>query len=54
LKNLEIFLARDNKIEAIDVTEEGLGGLKLLATLDLANNDIAHCPPTLGNMTQIK
>lgn len=52
LKKLEVLLANDNKIEAIDAT--GLIGLSLLATLDLRNNNIAHVPPELGNCVQLR
>lgn len=53
LLHLEIILACDNKIEELDATENGLGGLKRLATLDLSNNNLKSVPPVLGNMTQI-
>jgi Leucine-rich repeat (LRR) protein len=53
LIHLEIILACDNKIEEIDATEKGLGGLKRLATLDLSNNNLKMVPPVLGNMTQL-
>lgn len=51
---LEIILARDNQIEEIDATTNGLGLLPRLATLDLANNNLEHVPPILGNLKQIK
>lgn len=54
LTNLEILQASGNQIEAIDATEQGLGALKKLATLDLSNNSIEILPPILGNMKQIK
>lgn len=53
LKGLEILLARDNKIEEIDATEQGLGALPRLATLDLANNNIKQVPPILGMLKNI-
>lgn len=53
LMGLEILLARDNQIEKIDASETGLGALPRLATLDLANNNIDHVPPTLGNLKKI-
>jgi Leucine-rich repeat (LRR) protein len=53
LIHLEIILACDNKVEEIDASENGLGALKRLATLDLSNNNIKSVPPVLGNMTQI-
>lgn len=53
LKHLEIILACDNKVEEFDASENGLGGLKRLATLDLSNNNIKAVPPVLGNMTQL-
>lgn len=53
LIHVEIIIACDNKIEAIDASDCGLAALKRLATLDLSNNNISHVPPTLGNMTQI-
>ena len=54
LKGLEILLARDNNIEEIDATENGLASLPNLAVLDLANNNIGHVPPILGNLKHIK
>uniref|UniRef100_A0A182FGB9 Disease resistance R13L4/SHOC-2-like LRR domain-containing protein n=1 Tax=Anopheles albimanus TaxID=7167 RepID=A0A182FGB9_ANOAL len=53
LKGLEILLASGNRIEEIDATETGLGALKRLATLDLANNNIKHVPPVLGMLKNI-
>lgn len=53
LIHLEIILACDNKIEEIDATENGIGALKRLATLDLSNNNLKSVPPILGNMTQL-
>lgn len=43
---LEILIARDNKITAIDAA--GLASIPRLATLDLANNNIESVPPQLG------
>ncbi|XP_037947426.1 leucine-rich repeat-containing protein 40-like [Teleopsis dalmanni] len=53
LPNLEIILMGSNRIQMIDATPQGLGGLKRLATLDLSNNDISHVPPILGNLQNI-
>lgn len=53
LRSLEILLARDNKIEKIDVSATGLAALPRLATLDLANNNIDHVPPELGLLKKI-
>ncbi|XP_058053974.1 leucine-rich repeat-containing protein 40 [Anopheles bellator] len=53
LKGLEILLASGNRIEEIDASETGLGALKRLATLDLANNNIKHVPPILGTLKNI-
>ncbi|XP_053666913.1 leucine-rich repeat-containing protein 40 [Anopheles marshallii] len=53
LRGLEIFLANGNQIEEIDASENGLGALKRLATLDLANNNIKHVPPILGTLKNI-
>lgn len=53
LRSLEILLARDNKIEKIDVSASGLGALPKLATLDLANNNVDHVPPELGLLKKI-
>lgn len=53
LTGLEILLAKDNQIEKIDASEFGLGALSRLATLDLANNNIDHVPPILGNLKRI-
>jgi Leucine-rich repeat (LRR) protein len=52
LPGLEILIARDNRLTAIDMA--GLSQLRRLATLDLANNNISHVPPELGNMTQLR
>ncbi|XP_021915656.1 leucine-rich repeat-containing protein 40-like isoform X2 [Zootermopsis nevadensis] len=52
LTSLENLIACDNRLTAIDVS--GLSQLRRLATLHLANNDISHVPPELGNMTQLK
>lgn len=53
LSALEILLARDNKIEKIDVSTTGLAAIPKLATLDLANNNIEHVPPELGLLKKI-
>lgn len=53
LCSLEILLARDNKIEKIDVSATGLTAIPKLATLDLANNNIDHVPPELGLLKKI-
>lgn len=53
IAGLEILLARDNKIEKIDATENGLAALTRLATLDLANNNIDQVPPVLGNLKKL-
>lgn len=52
LMNLEVILASDNQIEAIDAS--GLKHVTRLATLDLRNNNIGQVPPVLGLCTQIK
>ena len=52
LPSLEILIARDNRLTSVNVS--GLSQLRGLATLDLANNDINHIPPELGNMTQLR
>lgn len=54
LVGLEILLVRDNKLEAIDASSAGLARMPRLATLDLANNDIAQIPNELGNIKTIK
>lgn len=54
LMGLEILLARDNQIGAIDASGTGLAALPRLATLDLANNDIDQVPNELGNIKTIK
>lgn len=54
LVGLEILLARDNQIEVIDASPEGLAAMPRLATLDLSNNNIAQVPPELGNIKTIK
>ena len=51
-EKLETLLINDNQIQEIDV--EGLRKLKLLAVLDLSNNDIQQVPPELGTLTQIR
>lgn len=53
LKGLEILLARDNRIEEIDASCNGLGAMKRLSTLDLANNNLSQVPAILGNLTNI-
>lgn len=53
LKGLEILLARDNRIEEIDASSSGLGAMKRLSTLDLANNNLSQVPAILGNLTNI-
>lgn len=53
LNGLEVLLAKDNQIDKIDATSNGLGGLKRLSTLDLANNSIDYVPPILGNLTNL-
>lgn len=52
IASLEILLANGNKITTINI--DGLSKLKRLATLDLANNNINHVPPELGNMKQLR
>ncbi|PSN57280.1 Leucine-rich repeat-containing protein 40 [Blattella germanica] len=52
IPGLEILIARDNRLTSLNVA--GLSQLRRLATLDLANNDISHIPPELGNLTQLK
>ncbi|KFM78556.1 Leucine-rich repeat-containing protein 40, partial [Stegodyphus mimosarum] len=52
LQKLEIILASDNQINAIDVS--GLSKLPVLAVLDLHNNSIQTVPPELGNVTQLR
>ncbi|XP_069674996.1 leucine-rich repeat-containing protein 40-like isoform X2 [Periplaneta americana] len=52
LPGLEILIARGNQLTKIDIS--GLSQLKRLATLDLADNNINHVPPELGNMTQLR
>jgi len=52
LPGLEILIAHDNCLTRIDIA--GLSQLSRLATLDLANNNISHVPPELGNMTQLR
>jgi len=52
LPKLEIMLANDNKISAVDAGK--LRALPCLATLDLQNNNIATVPPELGLCAQLK
>ncbi|KAJ9601653.1 hypothetical protein L9F63_000186 [Diploptera punctata] len=52
LVSLEILIARDNRLTSVNIN--GFTQLRRLATLDLANNDISHIPPELGNLTQLK
>ncbi|XP_044755833.1 leucine-rich repeat-containing protein 40-like [Coccinella septempunctata] len=52
LKGLEILLANDNKLSAINV--EGFKKLTNLAVLDLSNNSINHVPPELGLLKQLR
>lgn len=51
-KRFEILLASDNSLTVIDV--ENLAKIEMLATVDFRNNSIAHVPPELGNLKQIK
>lgn len=52
LKGLEILLANDNKLTAINV--DGFKKLTNLAVLDLSNNSINHVPPELGLLKQLR
>lgn len=52
MEGLEILLARDNKVNRLDVT--GLSKLKRLAVLDFSNNNIDFVPPELGNLTNLR
>lgn len=47
-------MLRDNKIEHIVATEDGIKKLKRLAKLDLTNNNISSLPPELGILRNIK
>ncbi|KAL6444718.1 hypothetical protein ACFW04_002054 [Cataglyphis niger] len=50
--SLESLIANDNVIATIDVSS--LEKLKKLAILNLANNNIAHVPPELGNLKNLR
>jgi len=50
--SLESLIANDNVIEVIDVS--ALEKLKRLAVLNLSNNNIAHIPPELGNLKNLR
>ncbi|EFN72743.1 Leucine-rich repeat-containing protein 40 [Camponotus floridanus] len=50
--SLESLIANDNVIAAIDVS--ALEKLKKLAVLNLSNNNIAHVPPELGNLKNLR
>ncbi|KAM0729669.1 Leucine-rich repeat-containing protein 40 [Formica fusca] len=50
--SLESLIANNNVIATIDVSS--LEKLKRLATLNLANNNIAHVPPELGNLKNLR
>ena len=52
LHKLEVLLASDNQIDAVDATR--LQEMKQLATLDLTNNSISQVPPELGLCTQLR
>jgi len=49
---LESLNANDNQIAKIDVPL--LEKLKSLAVLNLTNNNIAHVPPELGNLKNLR
>ena len=51
-ERLETLLLNGNQISVIDV--EVLRRLKMLAVLDLSNNNIQHVPPELGTLTQLR
>ncbi|KAH8297398.1 hypothetical protein KR044_011271, partial [Drosophila immigrans] len=53
LENLETLIGNDNQIREIDASENGLGALSQLGTLNLSNNNIQIVPPVLGNLTNI-
>lgn len=53
LSNLEILFVRDNQLEEINASENGLAALPHLAKLDLSNNNIEHVPPILGNLKKL-
>jgi len=50
--SLESLIANDNLIMKIDVSS--LEKLKNLAILNLSNNNIAHIPPELGNLKNLR
>lgn len=50
--SLESLIANDNVIATIDVSS--LEKLKRLAILNLTNNNIAHVPPELGNLKNLR
>lgn len=50
--SLESLIANDNLIVKIDVSL--LEKLKRLAVLNLTNNNIAHLPPELGNLKNLR
>jgi len=50
--SLESLIANDNLIVKIDVPL--LEKLKKLAVLNLTNNNIAHVPPELGNLKNLR
>lgn len=50
--SLESLIANDNVIATIDVSS--LEKLKKLAILNLTNNNIAHVPPELGNLKNLR
>lgn len=52
IANLEILIANDNKMASIDVS--ALSRLKMLAHLDISNNNISYIPPELGNMKGLR
>ncbi|XP_043249061.1 leucine-rich repeat-containing protein 40-like isoform X2 [Colletes gigas] len=52
VESLEIFIANDNLISEIDVLS--LQKLRKLAILNLANNNIGHVPPELGNLKNLR
>ncbi|XP_054001277.1 leucine-rich repeat-containing protein 40-like [Hylaeus anthracinus] len=52
VESLEIFIANDNLISEIDVSS--LQKLRKLAILNLANNNIGHIPPELGNLKNLR
>lgn len=50
--SLESLIANNNVIAMIDVSS--LEKLKKLAVLNLSNNNIAHVPPELGNLKNLR